>query len=191
MRDSSRPGEFFSASPSTLPEGGCLLLLDGAARLLRWNRAAESWLGPLGEWQGRCVTEIPAFARLIPPAAQADILDPPAVEAWRLTWAAEATPDGEALWELVAGSLVGRPGEVPGILLTLRRLPAHPTRLCAHCKSVANGQGAWQSVEAYVEERLGATLRQEMCPACIQRLYPALCVDRPLGDGAFEHPGGA
>ncbi len=44
--------------------------------------------------------------------------------------------------------------------------------ICAHCKSIRNTEGNWQSVEQYVSERSDARFSHGICPFCFQKHYP-------------------
>jgi hypothetical protein len=51
--------------------------------------------------------------------------------------------------------------------------------ICASCKSIRDDHGAWNRLEAYVQEHSLAEFSHGMCPACARKLFP----DIPLGDG--------
>ena len=44
--------------------------------------------------------------------------------------------------------------------------------ICAHCKRVRDGGGAWHGVEAYVSARTDARFSHGVCPDCVERHYP-------------------
>lgn len=46
--------------------------------------------------------------------------------------------------------------------------------ICAHCKSVRNDSGYWESVESYVEAHSEADFSHGICPACMKLHYSAL-----------------
>ena len=46
--------------------------------------------------------------------------------------------------------------------------------ICTNCKKIRNARGAWQPLETYISERSKATFSHEICPACVQRLYPEI-----------------
>jgi hypothetical protein len=43
--------------------------------------------------------------------------------------------------------------------------------MCAHCRSVRDAQGRWQTLEAFVAESTAATVSEVLCPDC--RAEPA------------------
>jgi len=44
--------------------------------------------------------------------------------------------------------------------------------ICASCKRIRDGQGAWQPVETYIRERSNAEFTHGLCPDCMRKLYP-------------------
>ena len=46
--------------------------------------------------------------------------------------------------------------------------------ICASCRQIQDEEGAWVSVEAYVQDRSEARFSHGLCPGCIERLYPDL-----------------
>jgi len=44
--------------------------------------------------------------------------------------------------------------------------------ICSHCKAVRDHQGAWHSIEQYLERRGEADVSHSICPACAKKLYP-------------------
>lgn len=44
--------------------------------------------------------------------------------------------------------------------------------ICAGCKQIRDGDGAWTSVEAYVARHSDAEFTHGICPTCAARLYP-------------------
>lgn len=46
--------------------------------------------------------------------------------------------------------------------------------ICASCKKVRNDQGYWQGVERYLRDHSEAEFTHDICPDCIQKLYPGL-----------------
>lgn len=44
--------------------------------------------------------------------------------------------------------------------------------ICAACKKIRDEQGAWNSLETYVESHSEAAFTHGMCPDCARRLYP-------------------
>ena len=45
--------------------------------------------------------------------------------------------------------------------------------VCASCKNIRDGHGAWRPVDEYLRDHSGATVSHGMCPDCTVRLYPA------------------
>jgi len=45
--------------------------------------------------------------------------------------------------------------------------------ICASCKKIRSDEGYWKEIEAYIEEHSNASFSHGICPACIQKLYPA------------------
>jgi DNA-binding response OmpR family regulator len=45
--------------------------------------------------------------------------------------------------------------------------------ICTSCKQIRNDQGFWQRVEVYLQEHSEAEFSHSLCPACLDRLYPA------------------
>jgi PAS domain S-box-containing protein len=64
-------------------------------------------------------------------------------------------------------------------LAELEAALAHVKRLqgiipiCAHCHSVRRDPETWQQLEAYVSEHSQAQFSHGICPACLERHYPA------------------
>ncbi len=44
--------------------------------------------------------------------------------------------------------------------------------ICASCKHVRDGDGAWHPLETYIRARTDAEFTHGICPACVSRLYP-------------------
>jgi len=44
--------------------------------------------------------------------------------------------------------------------------------ICASCKSIRDGDGAWHQIETYVQKRTEAKFSHGICPVCIKKLYP-------------------
>jgi len=44
--------------------------------------------------------------------------------------------------------------------------------ICASCKKIRDGQGAWSEVEVYVRKHSQANFTHSICPDCVSRLYP-------------------
>jgi hypothetical protein len=45
---------------------------------------------------------------------------------------------------------------------------------CANCSSIQLGPDEWQSLEAFLRERFGLTVKRGVCPGCLERFYPEL-----------------
>ena len=43
--------------------------------------------------------------------------------------------------------------------------------ICANCKSVRDDKGAWQNIEAYIQQHSLALFSHGMCPKCMDALY--------------------
>jgi PAS domain S-box-containing protein len=46
--------------------------------------------------------------------------------------------------------------------------------ICAHCKSIRNASGVWQTIEDYIGERTEATFSHSICPSCLAAHYPGI-----------------
>jgi len=43
--------------------------------------------------------------------------------------------------------------------------------ICANCKSIRNGAGQWEKIEAYIQKRSKAEFSHGLCPDCDKELY--------------------
>ena len=190
-----------------LPVGACpfagdaVIVLDAGARVTRWNRAAETLLGlPAGAATGVRLTDLARYRQVVTADVHAAILSPSLEGTWRGEYA-PAGPAGEArILEFSVSRLAACEAGPCGTLLLIRDVtavrpaegatPPEPSRgfvpICAHCKSVGDGQGHWHPIEVYLAEHSGATLRQEMCPVCLRMLYPELCEEGPSPSAAMD-----
>ena len=48
--------------------------------------------------------------------------------------------------------------------------------ICASCKKIREDTGYWNQVESYIEERADVEFTHGICPECIKKLYPELCI---------------
>jgi CheY-like chemotaxis protein len=55
--------------------------------------------------------------------------------------------------------------------------------ICTLCKSVRDHLHGWQPLEAYLQKHSDATLTQELCPDCVEKIYPAAFGGRQPGAG--------
>ncbi|MGH7255362.1 MAG: response regulator, partial [Nitrospirales bacterium] len=46
--------------------------------------------------------------------------------------------------------------------------------ICAACKKIRNDQGYWEQVERYLRDRSEAEFTHDICPDCVEKLYPGL-----------------
>jgi len=44
--------------------------------------------------------------------------------------------------------------------------------LCAHCSRVRSGQGTWQRMESFLEDRLDLDCSHSICEECLDRYFP-------------------
>jgi len=70
---------------------------------------------------------------------------------------------------------------------TLRAL-SRLVPMCASCKSIKDGAGAWHLPEEYVHAETGQDITHGLCPTCVRKLYPELAdrvleAERPRQDG--------
>ncbi len=56
--------------------------------------------------------------------------------------------------------------------------------ICANCKKIRNDEGYWQQVEVYVRDHTDAEFSHGICPECIKRIYPDVCIDRDEEGGS-------
>lgn len=63
--------------------------------------------------------------------------------------------------------------EILADMKTLRTL----LPICAHCKSIRNDKGYWNSVEEYIVSHGDAMLSHGVCPDCLRVHYPDMCDD--------------
>jgi PAS domain-containing protein len=47
--------------------------------------------------------------------------------------------------------------------------------ICASCKKVRDDEGYWSRLETYIENYSDAEFTHDICPDCIQKLYPKYC----------------
>ena len=45
--------------------------------------------------------------------------------------------------------------------------------ICAHCKSIRNEAGDWESLEGFISNRSDADFSHGLCPSCLREHYPA------------------
>jgi hypothetical protein len=87
-------------------------------------------------------------------------------------------PTGVIRWASLEDSTAPRPlgaalaalDATPGIAPSARRLEC----MCAWCRQVQVGDGAWEAVEAFVEARLPVEFSHGICPSCLQEQTPAI-----------------
>lgn len=48
--------------------------------------------------------------------------------------------------------------------------------ICANCKRIRNDEGYWDQVESYIQEHADVRFSHSLCPSCIERFYPELCI---------------
>jgi DNA-binding response OmpR family regulator len=53
--------------------------------------------------------------------------------------------------------------------------------ICMYCHSVRNDKEAWDRLEAYIEQHSKAQFSHSICPQCLQKYFPGLDIDGPLG----------
>lgn len=46
--------------------------------------------------------------------------------------------------------------------------------ICAHCKSIRNEAGNWNSIEYYLSEKVNSDLTHSICPVCAKKFYPEM-----------------
>lgn len=73
-------------------------------------------------------------------------------------------------WEDEQARLIGELQRALGDVKTLTGL----LPICAGCKKIRDGHGAWHQLEAYIRDRTGAEFSHGMCPVCASRWYPDL-----------------
>lgn len=78
-------------------------------------------------------------------------------------------------WEDEQARLIGELQGALGDVKTLSGL----LPICAGCKKIRDGQGAWHQLEIYIRERTGAEFSHGMCPACTTQWYPDLDAHEP------------
>lgn len=78
-------------------------------------------------------------------------------------------------WEDEQARLIGELQGALGDVKTLTGL----LPICAGCKKIRDGHGAWHQLEVYIRERTGAEFSHGMCPACTAQWYPGLDAHEP------------
>lgn len=78
-------------------------------------------------------------------------------------------------WEDEQARLIGDLQGALGDVKTLTGL----LPICAGCKKIRDGQGAWHQLEVYIRDRTGAEFSHGMCPACSAQWYPDLDAHEP------------
>ncbi len=78
-------------------------------------------------------------------------------------------------WEDEQSRLIGELQGALGDVKTLTGL----LPICAGCKKIRDGQGAWHQLEVYIRDRTGAEFSHGMCPACSAQWYPDLDAHEP------------
>ena len=48
--------------------------------------------------------------------------------------------------------------------------------ICASCKKIRDDQGYWNQIEEYIRKRSEAKFSHGICPDCVRKLYPDLCL---------------
>lgn len=56
--------------------------------------------------------------------------------------------------------------------------------ICAHCKSIRNDEGYWNSVEEYLSLHGNARFSHSFCPICFERHYPEVIAARGKREAA-------
>ena len=46
--------------------------------------------------------------------------------------------------------------------------------ICSHCKNILNEKGYWERLEKYIETHSEAMFTHNICPQCLEELYPNL-----------------
>ena len=49
--------------------------------------------------------------------------------------------------------------------------------ICASCKNVRDDNGHWNSIESYVSKHSEANFSHDVCPECMEKLYPDIKLD--------------
>ncbi|MEI6245202.1 MAG: response regulator [Acidobacteriota bacterium] len=44
--------------------------------------------------------------------------------------------------------------------------------ICAHCKKIRDGEGAWHPIESYISDHSQARFSHGLCPSCIPKYFP-------------------
>lgn len=44
--------------------------------------------------------------------------------------------------------------------------------ICASCKNIRDDYGYWSKVEKYIEKKSEVEFTHDLCPDCIEKLYP-------------------
>jgi hypothetical protein len=99
--------------------------------------------------------------------------------------------DGRTIdWALV-GTTALRSGVIAVMALWFARLSAHELTLqrevetlmgllpiCSFCKNIRNDAGEWERLEGFLSRRSQTRFSHAICPACHQRHYPPLAVEK-------------
>jgi PAS domain S-box-containing protein len=46
--------------------------------------------------------------------------------------------------------------------------------ICSSCKKIRDGEGEWNQLEIYIQQRTDASFTHSFCPECVRRLYPEI-----------------
>jgi DNA-binding response OmpR family regulator len=58
--------------------------------------------------------------------------------------------------------------------------------ICMYCHSVRNDTEAWDRLEAYIEQHSEAQFSHSICPTCLQKHFPDLDIEGPLGENGNQ-----
>ncbi len=58
--------------------------------------------------------------------------------------------------------------------------------ICMYCHSVRNDAEAWDRLEAYIEQHSEAQFSHSICPTCLQKHFPDLDIEGPLGENGDQ-----
>lgn len=177
-----------------------MVVLDARGRVSHWNAAAERLLrlAP-GRQAVEAAIEVRRYCWANPEVERAAIAELTATGAWRDD--TTRIKDGKRLdIEVSVSRLAGPDGASLGMVLVFRDVTsrkqteaarreqfaelkakldrfealARTLPMCASCKRVQDGEGAWQPVEEYFSGIADISFCQGICPDCIQRMYPEL-----------------